>query len=73
MKKLFLIISISLLFFSCVNLRCINKETAFGLDGKASLSCDKELRAKSFCNKHEGLKEFGGVSATCNDGTRLEL
>lgn len=47
---------------------CMNIDTAFGLDGKAQSSCEREHRAKKLCKKNGGLKNYHYAHAECNNG-----
>lgn len=63
------VLFIALILSSCAYLDGIR---CFSLDGKAASSCKRGLRFERMCKEHDGLREYGGLTGTCNDGTPVK-
>lgn len=58
-------IFILLLLTSCAKFDFIR---CFSIDGKASSSCERGMRAERLCDKHEGLRDYSYNFYECKNG-----
>lgn len=54
-----------LLLTSCAKFDFVR---CFSIDGKASLSCERGLRAERLCDKHKGISDYDYFGYECKDG-----
>lgn len=54
-----------LLLTSCAKFDFVR---CFSIDGKASSSCERGLRADRLCEDHDGLNDYDYYGYKCNDG-----